>query len=76
MTAMNSIKETKPFLEELTEEPVAEADKSTNLSMEPFVTQKKEKPHNMVNVLDDISTCLDNLKSESERIKCNQDVLP
>ncbi|XP_050979322.1 RNA exonuclease 1 homolog [Labeo rohita] len=76
MTAMNSIKETKPFLEDLTEEPVAEAVKSTNLSMEAFATQKEKKAHNMENVLDDISTCLDNLKSESERIKCNQDVLP
>ncbi|KAK2908989.1 hypothetical protein Q8A67_004826 [Cirrhinus molitorella] len=73
-TAKNFVKETKPFLEDLMAEP--EAVTSTNLNMEAFVAQNKEKSHNMENILDDISTCLDNLKSESERIKCNQDVLP
>ncbi|XP_042572439.1 RNA exonuclease 1 homolog [Cyprinus carpio] len=74
LTAKHSIKETKPFLEDLTEGPVPEAVNSTNLNMEAFVTQKEEKAHNMESVLHDISTCLDNLRSESERIKCNQDV--
>lgn len=72
MTAKHSVKETKPFLEDLTE--VSEAVTSTNLNMEAFATQNEEKAHNMENVLLDISTCLDNLRSESERIKCNQDV--
>ncbi|XP_073698699.1 uncharacterized protein [Garra rufa] len=75
-TAKHLVKETKLTLVDLTEEPVAEAYNSTDLNMEAFVTQKEEKAHNMEDVLDDISTCLDNLKSESERIKCNQDVLP
>lgn len=66
--AKHSVKETKPFLEELKEEPVTEPIISTNLQMEVFVPQKEE------NVLDDISTCLNNLRSESERIKCIQDV--
>ncbi|KAF4118622.1 hypothetical protein G5714_000673 [Onychostoma macrolepis] len=72
MTAKHSVKESKPFLEDVAE--VSEAVNSTNLNMEAFVTQKEEKAHNMENVLHDISTCLDNLRSESERIKCNQDV--
>ncbi|XP_056127779.1 RNA exonuclease 1 homolog [Rhinichthys klamathensis goyatoka] len=66
--AKHSVKETKPFLEDLREEPVTEPINFTNLKMEAFVTQKEQ------NVLDDISTCLDNLRSESERIKCIQDV--
>ncbi|XP_016411054.1 RNA exonuclease 1 homolog isoform X1 [Sinocyclocheilus rhinocerous] len=74
MTGKHSVKETKPFLEDLTEVPVSEAVNSTNLNMEAFVIQKEEKAHNMENVLHDISTCLDNLRSESERIKCSQDV--
>ncbi|XP_059410252.1 RNA exonuclease 1 homolog isoform X1 [Carassius carassius] len=74
MTAKHFVNEPKPFLEDLTEVPLSEAVNSTNLNMEAFVTQKEEKTHNMENVLHDISTCLDNLRSESERIKCNQDV--
>ncbi|XP_043096877.1 RNA exonuclease 1 homolog [Puntigrus tetrazona] len=66
------VKEAKPFLEDLTEVPVSEAVNSANLNMEAFVTQKEEKAQNMENVLHDISTCLDNLRNESERIKCNQ----
>ncbi|XDV15245.1 hypothetical protein PO909_015369 [Leuciscus waleckii] len=66
--AKHSVKETKPFLEDLREEPVTEPMNFTNLKMEAFVTQKEQ------NVLDDISTCLDNLRSESERIKCIQDI--
>ncbi len=71
MTVKHPVKETKPFLEDLTE--VSEAVNSTNLNMEAFFTQIEEKAHNMENVLHDISTCLDNMRSESERIKCNQD---
>ncbi|XP_067298792.1 RNA exonuclease 1 homolog isoform X2 [Pseudorasbora parva] len=66
--AKHSVKESKPFLEDLREEPVTEPINFTNLKMDLFVTQEEE------NVLDDISTCLDNLRSESERIKCIQDV--
>lgn len=65
--AKHSVKETEPFLEGLKEEPVTKPVNSTNLKMEVFVTQEE-------NVLDDISTCLDNLRSESERIKSIQDV--
>ncbi|XP_048052615.1 RNA exonuclease 1 homolog [Megalobrama amblycephala] len=65
--AKHSVKETKLFLEGLKEEPVTKPVNSTNLKMEVFVSQEE-------NVLDDISTCLDNLRSESERIKCIQDV--
>lgn len=72
MNVKHSEKETKPFLEDLTE--VSEAANSTNLNMEAFFTQIEEKAHNTENVLHDISTCLDNMRSESERIKCNQDV--
>jgi len=68
MLAKHSVKETKPFLEDLREEPVTEPINFTNLKMEAFVTQKEQS------VLDDISMCLDNLRSESERIKCIQDV--
>uniref|UniRef100_A0A671KVB3 Zgc:152968 n=1 Tax=Sinocyclocheilus anshuiensis TaxID=1608454 RepID=A0A671KVB3_9TELE len=73
MMAKHPVEKNRPFLEDLTEEPLAEPVNSINLNME-FVTQKEEKVHDMENVLDDISTCLDNLRSESERNKCNQDV--
>ncbi|XP_051558841.1 RNA exonuclease 1 homolog [Myxocyprinus asiaticus] len=66
------VRQTKAFLEDSTEKPVAKLNISTNI--ETFVMHREEKAQNIENVLDDISTCLDNLRSESERIKCIQDI--
>lgn len=67
-------KDIEPFLEDLREEPVAEPNNFTNINMETFVKQKEEKAHNLENVLDDISTCLNNMRSQSDELKTIQDV--
>ncbi|XP_056591071.1 uncharacterized protein zgc:152968 isoform X1 [Triplophysa dalaica] len=67
----------KQTTEEPATEPIAELNaspQSNNLNMETLDMQGEEKSQNIENVLDDISTCLDNLRSESEKIKSIQDV--
>ncbi|TRY54801.1 hypothetical protein DNTS_001771, partial [Danionella cerebrum] len=59
---------TKPSLEDLREAPG-----SINLKLETFI-EKQETVQNIELVLDDISTCLNNMRNESEKIKCIQDV--
>ncbi|XP_056328974.1 RNA exonuclease 1 homolog [Danio aesculapii] len=68
------VKDIEAFLEDLSEEPVAEPNNFTNINMEAFVKQKEEKAHNMENILDDISTCLNNMRSQSDELKSIQDV--
>lgn len=68
------VKDIEPFLEDLREAPVSEPNNSTNLNMETFVKQKEEKTQNMENVLDEISTCLNNMRSQSDELKSIQDV--
>lgn len=64
----------KETTQEPASEPIAELNVSPQSKMETLDTQGEEKAQNIENVLDDISTCLDNLRNESEKIISIQDV--
>lgn len=67
----------KQTTEQPAAEPIAEMNfspKCNNLNIETLNMQGEEKEQIIENVLDDISTCLDNLRSESEKIKSIPDV--